>query len=327
MRLDLVVEAQHVELGADRRDLDRHVVDRRVGEHAQDPAQAPLGLVLAEDGLAEHVDVEADALAAPAGGMPGQAAGGCRQDDARHLGPDPLPHGRDARRPGRPGAEPGAGPQGQAVERAEGGLARSRRATRPASTAAARSGSRMRSTSSVRARMRLEPVRAGGASGRCGRARVRSAPAPPGIGASASRAAASCLGGQKPASSCRCRRRGVGHPGPGPGPSAARKHGRDRDAYPSRRSRPPHTRSGPCATVAPPVPTSKARVKDVGPSRGQRHLHLEPGRGQRSEDLPVDLAVHQLHVVPGGEHVVVGGDPLPRGTRPWPRRSTPGTTC
>ena len=67
----VVVGAQ---LRGDRRDLHRDVGDLGAGEHLDDPVEAVGGLVLAEHGLAQHVDVEPSALGrAPA---PGACAGG-----------------------------------------------------------------------------------------------------------------------------------------------------------------------------------------------------------------------------------------------------------
>ncbi len=56
---DGLVERPHRELAHDARHLDRHVVDVVAGEELVGAAQAAVGLVLAEHGLAEEVEVEA----------------------------------------------------------------------------------------------------------------------------------------------------------------------------------------------------------------------------------------------------------------------------
>ena len=117
--VNLGVEGEHVELRADRGDLHRDVVDRRLGEDRLDPAQAGFGFVLPEDRFAEHVDVHPDALAPAAGDVPGQPAGRGRQYDAGHLAPDPLADGRDDRL-GQPRGQPGAGLEGEAIQAAQG---------------------------------------------------------------------------------------------------------------------------------------------------------------------------------------------------------------
>ncbi len=59
-----LVERPHRELARDGRDLDRHVVDVVAGEKLAGAGEATIRLVIAEDGLAEQVQVEPDPLAA-----------------------------------------------------------------------------------------------------------------------------------------------------------------------------------------------------------------------------------------------------------------------
>ena len=57
-----VVPGEHVEVRAECRDLDRHVVDIRAAQSRGDHLEAVVSLVIAEDRLAEHVDVEIESI-------------------------------------------------------------------------------------------------------------------------------------------------------------------------------------------------------------------------------------------------------------------------
>ena len=239
---------EHVELRADRRDLDRDVVDGRLGQDVEDPAQAVLGLVLAEDGLAEDVDVEADALPAPAGDVAGQPA--TRRPGRMtpgHLGAHPLPDGRDHH------ARAAGGRGGRRPARAR--RSRRPRAARPSpdrldqvrlSTSAARAGSRMRSTSSVRARISSSPP--GLASMRPMRAARARSDRPRWSAASVHRSAASArrrrAGRQPSLRAGRCLERPSVAPPAGPGRGGP-EEAAGSAACRNRRSPPPRTPSGP----------------------------------------------------------------------------------
>ncbi len=83
-----VIPGEHVEVRAQCRDLDRDVVDIRAAQSRGDHLEAVIGLVITEDRLAEHVDVEIESIRGPASDI---AAEGCvlrRQDDTLGLAPD-----------------------------------------------------------------------------------------------------------------------------------------------------------------------------------------------------------------------------------------------
>jgi hypothetical protein len=114
--VDGVVERQRIDLGVDRGDLDRDVVDVGSPDRGDDGVEAVGGLLLTEHGLAQRVDVLPVAVG-PAGG---QVAGQRRvlggQDHAGRLPPQPAVDQRHDR-PWRQRRHPGAGPQGEAVDR------------------------------------------------------------------------------------------------------------------------------------------------------------------------------------------------------------------
>ena len=80
-----VVPGQDVEVGAQRRDLDRHVGHVGAAYARGNELEARVGLVVAEDRFAQHVDVEVEALAAPLGEIATEWCALARQDDAGRL--------------------------------------------------------------------------------------------------------------------------------------------------------------------------------------------------------------------------------------------------
>ncbi len=92
--LDAVLERDDVELGAQRRDLDRDVVDVGSFDERDHPLHPLRGLVVAEDRLAEQVDVQVDAVAAPRRDVPAERRVLRRDDQPTRLGDDAPAHQR-----------------------------------------------------------------------------------------------------------------------------------------------------------------------------------------------------------------------------------------
>ncbi len=106
---DGVVEGEGADVRADRRDLDRHVVDvgsTQSGDHHVEP---PAGLILPDDRFAEHVDVAADAVGTSLGDVIGERRIGGGDD---HRGRLVAESSRDERHhdsrcePGDPSSDP-----------------------------------------------------------------------------------------------------------------------------------------------------------------------------------------------------------------------------
>ena len=95
----LVVEGEHVEVGAQRRDLHRDVVDVGPAHPIAQRVEPCRGLVVAEDGLAEQVDVDGEAVGLPVADMASERRVRGGDDHAARLGADAPPDDR-RHRPG-----------------------------------------------------------------------------------------------------------------------------------------------------------------------------------------------------------------------------------
>ncbi len=85
---DLVVERQHVEVGTQRGGLDRDVRDVGSAHPGAQRVQTALRLVVADDRLAEQVDVDAEPSGAAGLDVPGERGVTGGDDDAARLGAD-----------------------------------------------------------------------------------------------------------------------------------------------------------------------------------------------------------------------------------------------
>ena len=116
--LDRVAEGQHVEVGAQRRDLHRHAVDVGARQPQPDVAEPHRGLVVAEDGLAEEVHVDVHPLGSPPRHVTGERRILGREDHTAHLPHDPCGH-QPADDAGRRGGADGGQPEPGAVDQPE----------------------------------------------------------------------------------------------------------------------------------------------------------------------------------------------------------------
>ena len=121
MRVDLVVEGEHVEVGAQRRDLHRDVVDVGPAHPSAQRVEPGGGLVVAEDGLAEQVDVDGEAVARAGADVAGERRVGGRDDHAARLGADAPPDDRRHRTRVRPMTPVAASRSADAVRRRQRG--------------------------------------------------------------------------------------------------------------------------------------------------------------------------------------------------------------
>ena len=109
-------EGQRVDLGVDGGDLHRHVVDVGPLDRGQHRGQPTAGLVLAEDGLTQGVDVLVVTGPGPVGQVPSQARVVAGQDHPGGLPPQPAGDQRHHRARGD-GGDAGADGQRQSVQR------------------------------------------------------------------------------------------------------------------------------------------------------------------------------------------------------------------
>jgi hypothetical protein len=113
--VDGAVERQRVDLRVDRGDLDRDVVDVRPGDGREDRLEPVPGLVLAEHGLAQRVDVLVVARSSAAREVTSQSGVLARQDHPGGLAAEASgDQGHDG--PGGEGGRSGPEPQREAVQ-------------------------------------------------------------------------------------------------------------------------------------------------------------------------------------------------------------------
>ena len=91
---DLVVERQHVEIGAQRRDLDRDVADVRPAHPGAQGVEAAVGLGVAEDRLTQQVDVDREPGFSPSRHVTGERRIGGGDDHAAGLAANSAAHDR-----------------------------------------------------------------------------------------------------------------------------------------------------------------------------------------------------------------------------------------
>jgi hypothetical protein len=90
-----VLPGQQLQLGGDRRDLDRDALDVGPGYGCESAQEARLGLLLAHDGLAELIEVDAHPEGAPSLQAALETTGLPRHDDAVRLAAHPREHQRN----------------------------------------------------------------------------------------------------------------------------------------------------------------------------------------------------------------------------------------